>query len=433
MVAKRSDSVPIPRAFAAALLAVTLLVLLAAACGGSSSSSKSAPVDASLPADAAPDVDSSTATDAGDPADDAACPNLPAATLVAPSSAQLVIQGEPGATLGIYDPSLVYPAGASGGVLSYSAVSDDDVHTRVAVSTDLGATFQYVADANQVAPVTVTTTDPSFCDAGACSVEGVLWHEVSSVVADPTDTAAPYKLFVHSYVSVDGGAVLRRDWGYIGMQTATTPSTWSAEQTLLGWSSDATISSTGAAQILTDLPELSDCVAFTEPGAYVGPLGLDLALSCAYSPTPDVVKIRVVLLRSTDHAHTFSFVSTLLSADDFGCIEGTVPQVLGPDLFSVAGAEYLVVSPTGTVSNTDAGGYLGCVTLPITDPTTGTIARAANGAPSAASWVEAADGRFTGPCTYAEGATALGQIVPMQFTDQALPWFRILRTSVAEP
>jgi hypothetical protein len=365
--------------------------------------------------------------------DGSACPNLPAVTLVPSASAQLVIQGEPGSALGIYDPSFVYPVGAPGGVMSYSTVAPNSVHTRVAVSTDLGATFQYVAEPNEVTPVTVATTDPGFCDAGSCSVDGVLWHEVSSIVADPTDTAAPFKIFVHSYVSAQGGAALRRDWGYIGMQTATALGSWSAEQKLLGWQSNATISTSGATQVLTAIPELSDCIAFTEPGALVGPLGIDLALSCAYSPTPGVVKIRVVLLRSMDHAATFTFVSTLVSADDFACIDGAVPQILGSDLFMVGGTEYVTVSPTGPVSSSDAGGYRACVTIPVADATTGTIARASNGAPSVVSWVKAADGRFTGPCTYAEGATAIGQIVPMQFSDEAQPWFRIMRTSVPEP
>jgi hypothetical protein len=413
--------------------ATSLLCLLGlVSCGSSSAAAiatadASAPLDASMIADAAPDV----VADAS--ATDAACPNLPPVTLVPSTSTPLAIEGDPGSELGIYDPSLVYPSGASGGVMSYSSVAPNSVHTRIAVSTDRGATFQYAGEANAVTPVTVTTTDSSFCDAGSCTVDGVLWHEVPSVVADPTDSAAPYKLFVHSYVSTQGGATLRRDWGYIGLQTATAPSSFGPEQPLLGWQSDATLSTTGVAQILTEIPALADCIAFSEPGAYVGPLGIDLAASCVFSPTPGVVKIRVVLLRSTDHARTFTFVGTLVSADDFPCIDGTTPQIQGPDLFTANGVEYVVVSPTGPVTNTDAGGYRGCITIPITDPETGTIARAPNGAPSVVSWVEASDGRFTGPCTYAEGATAIGQVVPMQFSDEALPWFRIVPTTVSEP
>jgi hypothetical protein len=264
-------------------------------------------------------------------------------------------------------------------------------------------------------------------------VTGVLWHEVSSVIADPTDSAAPYKLFVHSYVSADGGSTLRRDWGYIGMQTATTPASWGSETKLLGWTSDATISTAGVAQVLSTISQLSDCIAFTEPGAFVGPLGIDLALSCAYSPSPGVVKIRVEMLRSTDHAASFSYVGLLVAADDFACIPGSVPQVLGADLFSVGSGEYVVVSPSGPVTNASGGGYVGCVTIPLADAGAGLIARAPNGAPAAVSYVQASDGRFTGPCTYAEGATAIGQVVPMQFSTTDLPLFRILPTTLPEP
>jgi hypothetical protein len=419
-----------------AIAGVLSVAAAGAACGSSSSGSTTAP-DAAAPMDATsagPEAGTgdAAALDAG--ADgDATCPNLPSVTLVPSTSSPLVVQGDPGSELGIYDPSLVYPKGAGGGVLSYSTVAPNSVHTRIATSTDLGASFQYAAEPNEVTPVTVTTSDPAFCDAGSCSVDGVLWHEVPSIVADPTDTTAPYKLFVHSYVSAQGGAALRRDWGYIGMQTATTPTSWSTEQKLLGWQSDATLSTSGVTQVLTDIAELHDCVAFTEPGAIVTDLGLDLALSCASSPAPGVVEIRVVLLRSTDHAQTFSFVSTLVSAGDFACLDGVQPQILGPDLFTVAGTEYVVVSPLGPVSSTDAGGYRGCLTIPIADAGAGSIARAPGGAPSVVSWIESTDGRFTGPCTYAEGATAIGQIVPMQFADQAQPWFRILPTTVPEP
>ncbi|HEY6460339.1 MAG TPA: hypothetical protein VIY73_09310, partial [Polyangiaceae bacterium] len=291
---------------------------------------------------------------------------------------------------------------------------------------------QYVAEPNTVTSVVVSATDPAFCDAGPCPVNGVLWHEVSSIVSDPGDPAAPYKLFFHTYASVAGGAVLRRDWGYIGMQTATTPDAWSAETKLLGWKSDATLSTAGVAQVLTDLPQLADCVVFTEPGAIVTPLGIDLALSCAY-PAAGTIAIRVVLLRSTDHAKSFAYVSELVSASDFGCLDGGAPQVLGPDLFTVDGNEYVVVSPVGPVSNTDAGGYRGCAAIPIADASSGAIARTDSGAPVVMRRVEADDGRFTGPCTYAEGASAIGLLVPMQFTVENLPSFRILPTTIAVP
>ena len=374
--------------------------------------------------------DSSTTADGG------ACPNLPAPTLVDPTSATaLTIAGDPSSTQGIYDPSFVYPVGAPGGVLSYSTVGDIGVSTRVAVSTDKGATFTYVAAPNAVTAVDVSTTDPAACDGGAsCSVSGVLWHEVSSIVADPTDPDqnGAFKLFVHSYFASPATG-LRRDWGYIGLQTAKTLDAWSTEKKALGWTSSGDLSTSGVSQNLSDIPALADCIAFTEPGAIVTPGGIDLALSCAAAKSPTDIRIRVVLLRSTDHAQTFSFVSTLVSDQDYACLGGTVPQILGADLFFVGAQEYLSVTPVGPIDHPADVAYRGCVTIPLADGDAGTIARASNGAPAASRFVQSSDDRFTGPCTYAEGATSAGEMVPMQFHDGSPPYFRIMRTSIAAP
>jgi len=237
---------------------------------------------------------------------------------------------------------------------------------------------------------------------------------------------------VHSYVSA-AGPVLRRDWGYIGMYTGSDPAHWSAEVPLLGWQSDSPLSTAGVAQVLTAIPELADCVLFTEPGVVLTSGGLDLALAC-YSVKAGVIQSRVVLLRSTDHARSFSWVSTLVSASDFACLGGALPEVTGPDLFLVNGAEYLTVSPVGPVSHPDASaGYRGCLTMALADADAGTITRGPNGAPTVLRSLQSSDGRFAGPCTYAQGATALGQVLPMQFSDDPPRVFRIFRTTVPVP
>ena len=403
-----------------------------AACSSSSSSG-----DSTEPSDAGgSDVTIGDGGSSEGSANDAsACPNLPAPTIVDEStSTALTIGSDPASTQGIYDPSFVYPVGAPGGVLSYSTVGDVGVSTRVAVTTDHGATFTYVASPNAVTPVSVTTTDPSACDGGAsCSVSGVLWHEVSSIIADPSDPNpnAAFKLFVHSYVA-SPTAGLRRDWGYIGFYTANTVDSWSGETKLLGWNANADIAS-GVSQNLNDVPELADCIAFTEPGAVVTPQGIDLALSCVKVVSPTDIRIRVVLLRSTDHAHTFSYVSELVSDQSYACLGGTVPQMLGADLFFVGAQEYLSVTPTGPNEHPTDVGYRGCLTIPLADVDAGTLAKAANGSPAVSRWINSADNRFTGPCTYAEGATSTGEMVPIQFADGTSPRFRIYRTSIAAP
>ncbi len=425
-------------------LAFSAVLALAALGGCGGSSFRAAPndgdgdggVDATAPlGDAAVDGPTPLADGgAGDAArgeDAGACGNLPAPTPVAVTGPALVVAGDPGSSAGIFDPSLVYPLGAPGGVLAYSSIAPDSVSTHLAVTLDLGATFTYIATANTVAPITVDTTDLAACGAAKCT--GVLWHEVPSVVVDPLDpdAARRFKLFTHSYVSLKGGQELHREWGYIGMQTAPKPEgPWSDETKAIGWPSSSPLSSVGAAQLLGDVAP--GCVLATEPGAMVVADGLYLALGCL-EVVQGATRIRVELLRSRDAARSFERVSTLVDATDGPCLDGTTARVQGPDLFTVGGKAFVIVTPVGPVSPTlGDDGYRGCVTIPIADLARGKIARTGNGAPAVARFIHAPDGRFTGPCTYAEGATALGYLVP-ELTGSATTPFGVTRTTITAP
>src|SRR5262249_27618362 len=130
-------------------------------------------------------------------------PTCPAPTIVDPASArELAIVGEPGAAAGIFDPSIIYPGPASGGALAYSAMPDEhSIRTRLAASTDHGATWVYAADLNQPEAATIATTDPNEkCPANSCS--GFLISEVPSLVfdADDPDPSRRWKLFAHRYL-----------------------------------------------------------------------------------------------------------------------------------------------------------------------------------------------------------------------------------------
>ena len=59
---------------------------------------------------------------------------------------RIAVAGDPEAFYGLGDPSIVYPSGAAAGFMSYSAVLAANapaitVHTRLATSTDHGATW----------------------------------------------------------------------------------------------------------------------------------------------------------------------------------------------------------------------------------------------------------------------------------------------------
>jgi hypothetical protein len=421
----------------AAALVATLCAVVAAMEGCGSGARSPAPQGGS-PVDAASDssngaIDAETDAPLAEDAvgSEAGC-EAPDAQVIEPTVAPaLTVIGDTGSTLGIFDPSVLYPAGpagADGGVLSYSTVpTQGSIFTRVAVSSDNGATWTKVADANQSGSVTVATTDMTACGAAQCT--GTLVHEVSSIVADGDDVPARrFKLFFHTYV-VLGGTTLRYDWGHIGMETAPAPGgPWSAEVAVVGWTSSApALSSQGALFDATGTSELSDCFVLTEPGAIWRPGVLDLALGCV-AVTPAPTTTRIVLLRSTDQAATWSFVTTLLSPGDATCVGASSPQVNAADLFTIAGAEYLVASPV-----TASGAYDGCLAFAIDDPTAGTVRRDAIGVPIVLRYLGAPGGAFSGACSYAEGATADGYFMPQAFLGQTSNIFRVFLTGVMGP
>src|SRR5947208_11712941 len=92
----------------------------------------------------------------------------------------VTITGDAGSSLGVLDPALAYAAGAGSGGLVYSSVpSQSSVHTRVAQSSDGGATCAFLADVNVATARTITTTDMAVCGAATCT--GTWVHEVPTL------------------------------------------------------------------------------------------------------------------------------------------------------------------------------------------------------------------------------------------------------------
>jgi hypothetical protein len=361
--------------------------------------------------DAAHSGDAPRGVDAAEP-DASACP---AVTMFDPGVRELAI-GSDAPVNGIFDPSYVYPSGASAGAMSYSAVPDQmTIRTHLAVSSDGGATWTWVAEANTPEPATIASTDTTDCPGGTCT--GNLISEVSSLVYDPTDADAnaAWKLFAHRYL-VGAGVALHYSIGTITLQTAPGPQgPWTAPAKWIGWNSPASYSSTGVEVNASTLAGTSDCLALTEPAAIVLPGLIDLAVGCVYlvGTTP---AIRIELLRSIDHAASFASVGTLLRPADAACL---VPggSINGADLFVSGTTEYVVATPS------DSAGYHGCLTFPITDPTTGTV-----GAPIRA--IAPSSGQFSGACTFADGAG--GYAIDLGFF-QSTPPFRIAVPGVTTP
>ena len=348
-------------------------------------------------------------------------------TLVDPAATpELTIVNEPGSPMGIFDPSMVYPSGAPGGAMSYSSVTAKDaIRTRIAVSQNAGATWTWVADANQVEPTTLSSTDMNVCPGGTCS--GNLINEVSSLIIDPDepDASRRWKLFTHRYL-VTTAQSLERRYGYIALYTAPKPDgPWIGPENAIGWDSETPLSSMGAGTNVTQIPALADCLAMSEPGAlWVPGVGIDLALGCVYFKNG--ISIRIERLRSTDHGKTFKHLAKLLDADDAACLGISASRINAAELFFTGGKEYLIATP-----ETESEGYRGCYVFPIDDPISGLVSRDAQGKPVVVRKIDNPDKRFSGACSYAEGAP--GYLVPIAFLNEPPKLFRTFRTNIMAP
>ena len=341
----------------------------------------------------------------------------------------VTITGDAGSSLGVLDPSLAYAAGAGSGGLAYSSVpSQSSVHTRVAQSSDGGATWAFLADVNVASARTITTTDMAVCGAATCT--GTWVHEVPTLVVDSTDPDASrrYKVFNHSYFVTSGGT-LEYAYGVISLYTAPAlGGPWSAETRLLGWDSPSTASDSGVGQNITHDPALtgvSNCVLLTEPGAQTRGTTIDLAVGCVWF-TGTKFPIDIRLLRSTDHGATWSYVTTLVDTAGANFLGSDRAQINGADLFTAGGKYYLLADPHGT-----GGAYVGCVELEFTNIASGALLQLMGG-PDPRRLYQALVGVGWTPCTAAPGATQTGVLMGVANLSVSPP-LRIVATNQGPP
>jgi hypothetical protein len=405
-----------------------LAVMLA--CGSDAPSSSTPGSDAGLLADTQGFADASIDADATA----SSCPLSPTPDTGGTKLLQIV--GEPPDPDGIFDPSVLYPAGATAGFMAYSSVVGKRVHTRLAASNDAGATWSYFSDVNAATPGQITTTTMDVCGASTCN--GTWVYETPSVVVDVDDPDKLFKVFVHRYF-LNAADEIRYDIGGISMFSAKTPSGPWQESKIIGWDSRSPASSVGASQNASTDPALAGlatCLLLSEPGALVAPssgaaAALHLALGCIVKPANDTIEIR--LIRSTDHGQSWRYVSTLLNAADADTFGAVKRKPNGPSLYTKDGNVYLFVSPDGPVALGDAGvtidGYRGCLGFAIDNLEAGTVRRC-NGKPVLATSLPGPAKKFLGACAYAEGATKLG-VVGDDLDPLGSPRFRIFATERA--
>ncbi len=320
--------------------------------------------------------------------------------------AQPISLSLPPGNAGIFDSSLEGAPDGSTLWMSYSTLglSTDHVNlgigTRLASSTDHGAQW-HDQGVNLYQPIAQALP--------ASDNQGFWEYEVSSLVYD--QDAPPnqrWKVFAFRYLQIGVRKLFDHSW--ISLKTASAPNgTWSNERKIF----------TGSLYVTGDnsfigLPEvplhlisdgsggkpLSDCAAFTEPGAISKPGALYLALNCATGSSHD----RIVLLKLSHPSETWSYVGVLVRNSE---APKGFTGLSAADLVSVKGIDYMLASPT-------LAGYKGCVLYQFASLASGQLVKQ-NGVPISQTVIPDDGSDNNGACSYDALATASGILYLRQF------------------
>jgi hypothetical protein len=374
---------------------------------------------------AAGQLDDPAASD--DTARAAPAARCPAPSLFAAATApEIGVIGDAGSTLGIFDPSIVYPAGAPGGAMAYSSVPNQHaIRSRIALSNTGGAAWIFAAEVNAPELALIASANPAECPGGLCL--GWLISEVPSLIFDPTDPdpAARWKVYAARYLA-EANDRLHYAIGTITVQTAAAPQgPWTAPRKLFGVPSPSPFTLAGTQVDLSRFPATADCIALSEPAALWLPDRIDVAIGCVY-PAGTAARIRVALLRTTDHGAHWTAAGRMLDAGDAACLPGTSAG-------ASVNAAHLFIAPDGgeylAASSSDPG-YHGCAIYRVDDPATGHVQRTAAGDPVVVRTLAPDTGQFSGACAWSAGGG--GYAMDLLFAGQPRP-FRIVRAGAVAP
>lgn len=265
---------------------------------------------------------------------------------------------------GVADAALLRSAGGSIW-MAYTAVDASgsgpivSSAARLAHSDDGGATYRYDEEIGTPA-------------ATGLPIGGEWHYRTPWLVEDSADPVASrrFKLFAHKYFFDPNGNAVDLQTSAIVMWTAAAPDQeWSDETVVLGWGTGTP----AALQPYVDAraldASLQECLWFDEGSAAVSGNGIDFALSCAIDDAFTAAPVRkIVLLRSADHAKTFSYVATPLLPNDAVAFGGD--SFSRPSLVPGAGtAPVLIATPVVALE----GAGLGCVVYPFADAKAGKL------------------------------------------------------------
>jgi Fibronectin type III domain len=185
-------------------------------------------------------------------------------------------------------------------------------------------------------PATVTETDQRMLACGALRCSGKWVYETPWVVEDRNDPdpTRRFKLFAYKYfLNPSQSTPSERHLGAIVMWTASTlDAQWYGPASVLGSNlTPPELTPTNLVNVLQ--PDLAACTTAALVGAAAEQEALELVLTCTYQSVSPVLsqQQKVMLLRTTDHAQTFQYVSTLLSQADaklriHAADRGIIPQ-----------------------------------------------------------------------------------------------------------
>lgn len=335
---------------------------------------------------------------------------------------------------GITDASLlntgntVWMTYASINTYQLASHSVQDVSTSLAYSNDSGASFTYLKTVGLATSATIApTTIINPCGNVACS--GRWGYGAPFLVDDSSDPDASrrFKLFALKYFLYPPATpAALYTLGAIVMWTAPSPeSTWSSESVVLSWNSTPQELSPKN-NIRTIDPALAECIALTEGSATTYRGALDFVFACPNAGDAQ----KIVLLRSSDHASTFEYVSTPLTAADAaaqGALYFAAPALPPTETSAPVLIATPVVNRTINGTPTRLNAYSGCSVFPFADEETGTLFRTGS-APLALLNIPFIDNHTNGACAWDRGIGASGILMNDGDASASVP-FSILNTA----
>ena len=313
-----------------------------------------------------------------------------------------------GEWLGVGDPSVIDGPGAPDAYATFSDIVPAHsnggpvlVGVSLAASHDNGATWERVG---------------SIAPARKISDDTLEMNEISSLVYDRADPAAPYKVLWLRFLNVNGNPDFIRSW--VAMRSAATPEgVWSEPQKLIAgkaYDRDDPSHPDPRAPLFELPPEMQDCAILQEPGTLEAGDGFYMSINCV-NPFKKEIN-RLSLLKFTHPVPgqlALEHVGTLFTMEDAARVRkahrGRYPELkamaeLGAsELFTAGGKTYLLASPVR-----ETGEYMGCGLFEVEDVSAARVRRDADGTPLMLEYIAGIEGEHRGACSYAANLTSAG-------------------------